>query len=121
MSFLLMLIRHKTKILVLTLLCAQAMTPAIALEGRQQVRHWTPVSDAVLSEMRGGFQSNANGPMMSFGIERSVFLNGQLINSTVLNIPDLLQLTSNPTNTFTLIQTGGGNAVTSSMSSLPAL
>jgi hypothetical protein len=71
--------------------------------------------------MRGGFQSDPNGPMISFGIQRSVYINGQLVNSTVLHIPDVLQLANNSGNAFTLIQNGAGNAMTTHPSSLPAL
>ena len=117
MRLLLLMRRHKTLMLIVSLLCAQSI-PAIAFEkfhGQQ------PVSDAVLDSMRGGFQSNPNGPIMSFGIEKSVFVNGRLVASTVLNIPDVLQLTNNPSNAFTLLQNGGGNTMTAHPSSLPAL
>jgi hypothetical protein len=100
------------KILLLTVLCAQSMTPAMAFKGDEEVRHWKPVSDAVLDWMLVGFQSNPSGPVMSFGIQRSAFVNGQLVSSTVLNIPDLVQLTSDPSKAFSLVQTGGGNVVT---------
>ncbi len=99
------------KMLLLIILCAQPMTPAMAFEGYETLRHWKPVSDAVLDWMRGGFQTNPNGPVMAFGIQRSAFVNGQLVSSTVLNIPDLLQLTSDPGKAFSLVQTGGGNVV----------
>ncbi|HLZ34849.1 MAG TPA: hypothetical protein VKP13_12595 [Nitrospira sp.] len=114
-------IGHMTKVLMLAFLCVQSTSPAMALEGDEDFTRWTPVSEAVLDGMRGGFQSNPNGPVMSFGIERSVFINGQFVSSTVLKIPDLMQFASNPSSTFTLIQTGGGNAVTPGMSSLPTL
>lgn len=51
-----------------------------------------PVSKAVLNSMRGGFQRNPDGPFMSFGIERNVFLDEKLVGSTVLNIPDMKRL-----------------------------
>ena len=110
--------RHKTVFLIVALLCAQWMTPAMAFDEFLGQR---PVSDAVLDRMRGGFQSNPNAPIMSFGIERSVYVNGQLVTSTKLNVPDLLQLTNNPSNAFTLIQNGAANAMTTHASSLPAL
>jgi hypothetical protein len=80
-----------------------------------------PVSEKVLDRMRGGFQSDPNGPMMSFGIQRSVYINGQLVTSTILSIPNLLQLTNNPGSAFTVVQNGGGNAMTTHPSSLPPL
>ena len=119
MSLFLISIRHMTKVLILTLLCVQSFTPAMAFEGDEDLTRRTPVSEAVLDGMRGGFQRDPTGPIMSFGIERSVSLNGHLVSSTVLNIPDLTQFASNSSHTFTLIQTGGGNALTPHMSSLP--
>ena len=79
------------------------------------------MSEEILDRMRGGFQSEPNGPMMSFGIQRSVYINGQLVTSTILSIPNLLQLTTNPGNAFTLVQNGAGNAMTTHPSSLPPL
>jgi hypothetical protein len=112
MRLLLISLRHSTVILMGALLCAQSMTPAVAFDRQDDFWQQRPVSEEILDRMRGGFQSNPNGPIMSFGIERSVFLNGRLVTSTVLNIPNLWQLTSNPSNAFTLIQNGTGNAMT---------
>jgi hypothetical protein len=110
--------RHKTVMPIILLLCVLSINPGFAFEhfaGQQ------PVSEAVLDSMRGGFQSDTNGPIMSFGIEKSVFVNGRLVASTVLTIPNLLQLAGNSANAFTLIQNGGGNVMTNPPSSLPAL
>ncbi len=115
---LLLVRRHKTLMLIVSALCAQPMIPASAFEKFQGHQ---PVSEAVLDSMRGGFQSDANAPMISFGIAKSVFVNGRLVASTVLNIPNLVQLMNNPTNAFTLIQNGAGNVMTNPPSSLPAL
>lgn len=111
--------RQMTKVLMLTLLCAQSLTPVMAFEGDNDLTRRTPVSEAVLDRMRGGFQINSTGPLLSFGIERSVFVNGQLVSSISLNIPDLMQFASNPSHSFTLTQIGGGNTVTPGASSLP--
>ncbi len=130
MNLLLRSIRHMTKVLMLTLLCAPCMTPAMAMgpgmgmslamgyEGNADFPRRTPVSKAALDRMRGGFQGDPNAPFMSFGIERSVVINGQLVRSTVLDIPNLMQFDGNPSHTFTHIQTGGGNALPSDMASL---
>jgi hypothetical protein len=120
MNGLLISIRSMATVLLLTLLCGLPMTRAWAFEGDEDFTQRTPVSEAALDRMRGGFQSNPNDPIMSFGIERSVFLNGKLVSSTVLTIPNLMQFAGNPGNTFTLIQTGGGNSLTAGASSLPA-
>jgi hypothetical protein len=110
--------RQKTVMLIVSVLCAQSVIPAMAVD---DFRGQQPVSEEVLDRMRGGFQSDPNGPVMSFGIQRSVYINGQLVNSTVLTIPNLLQLTTNPSNAFTLVQNGAGNSMTTHPSSLPAL
>jgi hypothetical protein len=107
----------RTVMLIVGVLCAQSI-PAMAFDDFQGQQ---PVSEKVLDRMRGGFQSDPNGPMMSFGIQRSVYINGQLVNSTVLTIPNLLQLTNNSSNAFTLVQNGAGNAMTTHPSSLPPL
>jgi hypothetical protein len=128
MNLLLISIRHMTKVLMLTLLCALFMTPAMAMgpgmslgmgyEGHKDFTRRTPVSEAELDRMRGGFQSDPNAPVMSFGIERSVVINGQLVRSTVLDIPNLMQFDGNPSTAFAHIQTGGGNALPLDLASL---
>lgn len=120
MNLILKPIRRMTKVLMLTLLCVPSITSAMGYEGDEDFTQRTPVSEAALDRMRGGFQHDPNGPIMSFGIERSVFLNGQLVSSTALNMPNLMQLAGNPTHTLTHIQTGGGNALTPDMASLSA-
>jgi hypothetical protein len=119
MNLLLLSIRYMTKVLLLTLLCVQSTTPAMGYEGDKDFTQRTPVSKATLDSMRGGFQSDPTGPVMSFGIERSVVINGQLVRSTVLDIPNLMQLAGNPGTTFAHIHTGGGNTLTPDISSLP--
>lgn len=109
--------RHKTVMLIVGVLCA----PSISAMAFDDFQGQQPVSEKVLDRMRGGFQSDPNGPMMSFGIQRSVYINGQLVSSTVLTIPNLLQLTNNSSNAFTLVQNGAGNAMTTHPSSLPPL
>lgn len=121
MSLLLMVIRYMSKVLMLTLLCGHSLAPAMAFEGDEEFTRRPPVNETVLDHMRGGFQSAPHAPMISFGIERSVFVNGQFVASTVLNIPDLMQFASNPSNNFTLVQTGAANAVIPDASSLPPL
>ncbi len=113
-------LRHLTTLFMLTL-SALSMTSAMASEGYEYYMPRMPVSEAVLEHMRGGFQSSPNGPILSFGIERTTYLNGQLVSSTVLNIPDLMQLAGNSSRPFTLVQTGSGNAVTTGAAALPAL
>ncbi len=54
---------------------------------------WKPVAQERLDELRGGFDVGA-GLQVSFGIERAVFINGALVVSTSLNIPDVSRITA---------------------------
>lgn len=72
----------------------------MAYGGLKDFTFRTPVSEAVLASMRGGFQRHPDGPFMSFGIERNVFLNDKLVSSTVLDIPDMKRFTDRNWNPF---------------------
>ncbi len=54
---------------------------------------WLAASDRTLDGLRGGFNL-ANGLFVSFGISRAVYVNGELITSTSLQIGDLNRLTA---------------------------
>jgi hypothetical protein len=107
--------------MTVTLIVGVLCTQSIAAMAFDEFRGQQPVSEAVLDRMRGGFQSDPNGPVMSFGIQRNVYINGQLVHSTALTIPNVLQLTANASNAFALVQNGSGNSMTTHPSSLPAL
>lgn len=74
-----------------------------------------------LDEIRGGFEPADSQLRFSFGIERAVFINGELITTTVLNLRDLQWTvgvgpapevaTSGLAGAVGVIQNGGGNAV----------
>lgn len=49
------------------------------------------VADDTLGELRGGFET-PGGLALSFGIERVVYVNGELSSTTTLNVADLGQL-----------------------------
>ena len=53
---------------------------------------WLAASDRTLDKMRGGFDLGM-GLMVSFGISRAVYINGQLITSTTFRVGDLTSLT----------------------------
>lgn len=53
---------------------------------------WTPVDPARLEALRGGFVV-PSGLVVAFGIERVVSVNGQVVASTQLRIPDLARIT----------------------------
>lgn len=58
--------------------------PPDPLEGRALA-----LGDASLDEVRGGFDVPGSNLKYSFGIERAVFINGELIARTVLRLQDL--------------------------------
>ncbi|MDW3681271.1 hypothetical protein RA280_05845 [Cupriavidus sp. CV2] len=62
-------------------------------EARSTMASWKPVAQERLDELRGGFDVGA-GLQVSFGIERAVFINGALVVSTSLNIPDVSRITA---------------------------
>jgi hypothetical protein len=80
------------------------------------------VADGKLDDIRGGFEFADANLKVSFGIERAVFINGQLVTSSVLNFKDL-QWTSGTggvpgtlpngaaSSAISLIQNGAGNSV----------
>lgn len=53
---------------------------------------WTASADGVLAQMRGGF-ALPDGLMVSFGIVRTVQIDGQIVSQTALQIPDLRSIT----------------------------
>ncbi|MEP7186305.1 MAG: hypothetical protein ABI767_10750 [Rhodanobacter sp.] len=50
------------------------------------------VSDSQLNAIRGGFDTG-NGLFASFGLQRLVYVNGNLVTETRVNIPDIAHLT----------------------------
>lgn len=72
------------------------------------------VADARLDDLRGGFETD--GLKVSFGIERAVYINGNLVTSTSLNVADLNRLTAGQAqamgldrSTLGIIQSGPNN------------
>lgn len=72
-----------------------------------------------LEGLRGGFEPADGGLRFSFGIERVVYINGQLVASTVLQIDDLqavaggaalpVALPGNAADAMNIVQNGAGN------------
>ena len=85
-----------------------------------------PLGDEVLSQVRGGFVTDT-GLKISFGIERAVYINGDLVTTTRLSTPDLSATTggrsSDPAGTLALVQNGAGNYFLSEIgrSALPSV
>ncbi len=75
---------------------------------------WQPVDPGRLAQMRGGFQM-PSGMMLSFGIERVVFLNGELTARIAVQLPDVGRITPEQAqaladfNRGLVVQIGDGN------------
>ena len=54
---------------------------------------WVALPPSRLAEMRGGYQL-PSGLELSFGIERLIYVNGDLVASTRVNIPELSRITA---------------------------
>lgn len=74
------------------------------------------VSESRLDDMRGGFDL-PSGLVVSFGISRAAFVNGNLVAQTSFNIPDIANMTAQQAqmlasaNTGALVQVGPHNSV----------
>ena len=88
---------------------------------------WLAASDRTLDQLRGGFDLGT-GLLVSFGISRAVFINGQLITSTLFQIGDLSKLTAAQAVALSqqifaqpqIVQNGLGNPQNSGSSTVPA-
>ncbi len=67
----------------------------LAAEEGQAFRpdEWVAVSDQQLDTQRGGFDAGS-GLAVSFGIIRTVMVNGDLVSKTSFNLPDVTKITS---------------------------
>lgn len=81
----------------------------------QTTQVWQAVSDRTLDTQRGGFVFGG-GLEVSFGITRSVFINGELITETVLNVARMTDITPvwaarlrEELQSLTLVQNGPAN------------
>ena len=96
------------------------MGPAHALAAGMEdnpVHAWQAVSEDKLDDMRGGFDvPSVAGLHISFGIDRAVYINGDLVASAAVNIPDVARMTAtqaqqlvNVVTTGNLVQNGPNN------------
>ena len=75
---------------------------------------WKPIDPARLDEMRGGFEL-PSGAMLSFGIERAVYVNGQLTANMAVRVSDLSRISAEEArdlaafNEGIVVQIGDGN------------
>jgi hypothetical protein len=84
------------------------------------------VSERTLDGLRGGFDVGS-GLLVSFGITRAVYINGDLVTQTTLNFGRLSELTpaqaaqlDQQMAALNLVQTGPGNSVASDVVSTGA-
>jgi hypothetical protein len=93
---------------------AASTLTASAAEAGSLGEEWVAIDPALLEDMRGGFQT-ASGMSLSFGIERAVYVNGELLASQRVNIPDIGRMTQAQAqeladfNQGQVIQVGEGN------------
>lgn len=93
----------------------QATLPVAGHDAKDQ---WlAAVSDTNLDQMRGGFDTGS-GLLVSFGIQRAVYINGNLVTTTSFNIPDVSKVTSTEAamlgstiGTTNVVQNGPGNTI----------
>jgi hypothetical protein len=74
------------------------------------------VSNSRLDGMRGGFETDS-GLQISFGIQRAIYVNGNLVTSNSVNIPDIGQMNAAQAtalaavaNAVNVVQIGPGNS-----------
>jgi hypothetical protein len=82
-----------------------------------QPTQWVPASNEQLDNTRGGFNLDT-GLNVSFGIIRTVTINGNLVSRTNFDLPDITRITADQARLVNkalgetgLIQSGGGNFV----------
>jgi hypothetical protein len=87
---------------------------------------WLAASDRTLSQLRGGFDLGA-GLVVSFGISRAVYINGQLVTSTSFQVGDITRLTAPQAAALgqqiaaqtQVVQNGPGNTLESGAGTVP--
>lgn len=84
-----------------------------------------PVSDTNLDQARGGFDLGS-GLVASFGLQEETYINGALVMSTSINIPDISKITqqqaaalASTLDNLKVVQNGPGNGVDSGNAPTP--
>lgn len=106
-----------------TLAGAALLCGAAAARAQADLGDWRPVDDAVLAEARGGFDVGG-GLVLSLGIERVASVNGSVVASGAVNIPDVSRLSAEQAgragaalSALTLLQNGAGNSYAAALPS----
>jgi hypothetical protein len=112
----------RTGLLIAGLLACAAAAQADPLKRTEET--WMAVSDQELDSQRGGFDLGS-GLLVSFGITRAVFINGELATQTTLNFGQLDKITAGQAaelgrqlSTLNLVQNGPGNTVEAPISGM---
>ncbi|WP_082582767.1 hypothetical protein [Frateuria sp. Soil773] len=98
------------------LAAAQGQARAVADAAPASIGTWRAVGDGRLDAVRGGFDGG-DGLRVSFGIARQVFVNGNLVSSRSVQIPDVGRMTPAQAGALAaavganVIQVGPGNSV----------
>ncbi|TCV91429.1 hypothetical protein EC912_11122 [Luteibacter rhizovicinus] len=93
---------------------------AYALAPHAHADDWTPVSDARLESERGGFDLG-DGLKVSFGLERTVIVNGMTQVRNSVSIPDISKITTDEAKALSqafgpiVIANGSGNSVNAAL------
>lgn len=108
--------------LCLSALAGSALSQESSGEPDPVPRHeevWMAVSGQTLDQMRGGFDPG-NGLLVSFGITRAVYINGNLVTQTTMDFGQVNNLTpvqaaqlNKQLSSLNLVQNGPGNTVQS--------
>lgn len=84
---------------------------------------WAPASDEQLAQQRGGFETRS-GLTVSFGIIRTVAVNGDVVSKTSFNFQDMANITAQEVRLATaamaqsgVVQVGSDNSVPASVAS----
>jgi len=99
---------------------ARAPPPAAAGVPVSPAGTWPAASDRQLEAVRGGFDVG-NGLLASFGIERVVYINGNLVTQVSVTIPDVARMTTAQADALAAaigtvnIQIGPGNTLAPAM------
>ena len=95
--------------------CASAEDRSASERVARHAEIWMAVGDTLLDDLRGGFDPG-NGLMVTFGISRATYVNGDLVAQTTLNFGQLNNLSagqaaqlSKQMAALNLIQIGPGN------------
>lgn len=103
-------------LLVMSLLALSAIgwSPSANAADQGPPEDWTPLDPALLASIRGGY-ALPSGLVVSFGFERLAWVDGELVASLRISIPDLARITPDQARQLArlrdtqLVQIGAGN------------